>query len=123
MEPSLGWDKADQVRALAEAVEKKQISADAVLNLLAPEERDQLLMALPAATARQLPGKTEPMTRILPGFPGVLQRMRMEDVVPAGCDPGSPKPEGRAMTAEELKDRRTQLRHQAELLRKQQTGG
>jgi hypothetical protein len=119
---SLGWDMTDRVRALAEAVEKKRISAGTALNLLTPEARDQLLMALPAGTAKQLPGKAEPITRMLPGFPGLLQRMRMEDVVPAGCDPGLPKPEGHVMTADELKERRSRLRHEAQVLRKRQAG-
>ncbi|MBZ5721173.1 MAG: hypothetical protein LAO03_12410 [Acidobacteriia bacterium] len=113
-EPSLGWDKSDRVRALTEAVEKKRIRSDAALNLLAPEQADQLLMALPAESGkRMLVGEVRPVTQILTGFAGILQQMRMEGVVPADCDPGPPKPARRAMTPEELEERRAVLRQQA----------
>lgn len=116
---SLGFDHADRVRALAEGVEKKRITRNVALNLLPPEQKEQLLMGLPAESGkRMLPGEVMPVTQLLPGFKGVLQRMRMEGAVPAGCDPGPPKPEPQPMTAEELEKRRAQLRHQAELLMK-----
>ena len=122
-EPSLGWDKGDRVRALAEAVEKKRFRADAALNLLAPQEQTQLLMALTVGTEKQLPGETEPITGMLPGFLGLLQQLRMEGAVPAGCDPGPPKPGRQPMTTDELEERRAQLRNQAELLMKKALTG
>ncbi len=112
--PSLGWDKLDRVRALAEGVQKQRMTAEAALNLLGPEQQDLLVMALPAAARLMLPGETKPPEQVLPGFAGVLQRIRMENLVPEGCEPGPPKPERSAMTPDELSARRQQLREQAE---------
>jgi hypothetical protein len=118
-EMSLGYDPADRVRALSEAVEKRRITQDSALFPLSPELREQLLMALPAqAPDRTLGGEVKPVTQQLPGFAGLLQQMRMEDSVPVGCDPGPPKPERLPMTAEELSERRAHLRHQAQTLQR-----
>jgi hypothetical protein len=114
--PSLGWDLADRTRALAEAVQKNRMTAEAAFGLLGPEQQAELALALPAAARLMLPGEAKPPERLLPGFAGVLQKIRMDGLVPEGCDPGPPKPERRAMTPDELMARRQELRAQAEAM-------
>jgi hypothetical protein len=52
---SLGWDKSDRVRALSEAIERKLITAQHAMGLLAPEQQDELRLALPPSERKQLP--------------------------------------------------------------------
>jgi hypothetical protein len=116
--PSLGWDKGDQVRALTEAITKNRITGDVALNVLGPEQRDQVLLALPGGAPKALPGQ---VTRILPGFSGLLQRMRMEGTVPEGCDPGPQKPERAPLNEAELRERRAMLAQQVASLEKKRS--
>ena len=120
---SLGWDRADRVHVLTEAVEPKQITAESAADLLGPAEREQLFMALPAPTSTKLlpPGEARSILPTLPGFAGLLQQMRIEGQVPQGCDSGPPKPEYRPMSKAELVERRQLLQKQAEMLVKKAT--
>lgn len=81
---SMGWDKADRVRALSEAVEKKRISADHALELCG-EQADTLALQLPAADRErlQLTGEVKKEVRLdLPGMPGVLKMLADNKALP-----------------------------------------
>jgi hypothetical protein len=119
-EASLGWDKADRVRVLADAVTKKRMSSDAALTLLAPEQQAELAGLLPEPERLKLPGEVtrEAKPIRLHGFAGVLQRIRMDGLVPDGCDPGPPKPVREPLGPDEIRRRRKLLREQAEFIRK-----
>lgn len=114
---SLGWDKADRFRALSEAVEKNRLTQSHAMNLLGPQQQDELRLALTGDTPTcLLPGE---VTRMLPGLAGLLQQMRMQDGVPSECEPGPPKRQKMHMTEQELRSRRDHLLRQAEVIRKQ----
>ena len=60
---SLGYDKADRVRAVAQAVTEGKMLSDHALELVG-DRREELLMALPTAVTKALPGEVRKISRL-----------------------------------------------------------
>lgn len=60
---SLGYDKADRVRAVAQAVVERKMLSEHALQLLA-DQREELLLALPAQVVKALPGEVREISRL-----------------------------------------------------------
>lgn len=80
--PSLGWDQADRVRALSEAIEKKRISSQHAFALLGPERQEELLAALPAPQRQQLTGDVSANPVQLSGFQEIIRLLAGSDALP-----------------------------------------
>lgn len=113
---SLGFDKADQVRVLSEAIEKRRIPASHAYGLLGPEQQEELRMALPSSERKQLTGeKADPQ---LGGFAGVLKQLADGKSIPGDLTPKRATVSGKPLTPEELKERRGVVKQQLEVVRK-----
>lgn len=111
-EPSLGWDQADRVRALFEAIAKGRIEAKRALGLLGPAQQQELMQQLPAATQKLLTGNVSaPRSQ-----PTVLQEVCSEVIVRMPKMPTVPRyPE---QTDEERAAHARRVREQAARWRK-----
>jgi hypothetical protein len=79
---SVGYDVEHRLTTLATAVQEKRMSLESALNFVPGERRNHFSQMLPPAEARGLlTGKVEKLPN-LPGLPGVLAKMRMDDTVP-----------------------------------------
>jgi len=79
---SLGWDKADRVRALSDAVSKKQISPTNAYRLLGPEASEEFLTALPVPERKLLIGNIKRDLSQLTGLSRVLAELAEARVLP-----------------------------------------
>jgi hypothetical protein len=122
-EASLGWDKAARIGPVAEAVRDGKITRDHAFQLIAPEQHDELEMALPLPERPRLDGeKRQQQAEVrLPGLHGILQQMRMDGTVPQGCDPKETE-KYEPLSVDEEKRRREVLKAQAEQMRKRHGG-
>lgn len=124
-EVSLGWDKADRVRALTEAVQKTQISPRQAYDLLGPEGQDELLLALPSPERKLLAGDVKRDLSQLTGLPRILAELAeakalSEEVV------ASPRPPYRTpsdRSPEEARRLREKVNAQIEFLKRSENGG
>ena len=117
-EVSFGWDKAARVAPVAEAVVKGLVPREHALGMFHEEQRNEFLDLAPGPEQRYLSGKVEMQ---LPGFYGMLQRLRMEGGIPEGLD--AKQPEREPMTDEQIKARKEMLRAQAmEMMRNRKRG-
>lgn len=109
---SLGWDKCDRVRALADGIAKHRLSAVNALGLLGLEEQDQLLLQLPVPEQKQLRGEKN-ANPALSGFHQTLQIMRENMGIPA-----EPKADRRETTPEEWAEKKRVAKAQLAQLEK-----
>lgn len=86
---SLGWDKADRVRAIAEGVNQNKIPANFARNVLSPGELDEFRLSLPPSRRKELPGKVED-TRLLSPLQKVVKQLADAKSLPE--DVVNPKP-------------------------------
>ena len=120
---SLGYDIEHRLATLAAAVQEKRISLQNALNFVSEEQRDSFAQRLPAMQAAGLlTGQTETLPN-LPGLPGILAKMRMEDTLPNELKP-APRPmlATAELTPEERRKRREELKDQAEFLKHSRDG-
>ena len=117
---SLGWDAADRVRALSEAIEKKRITAAHAYGLLGPVQQDELLSQLPVPERKMLTGDVKPNQRMLSGFQKSLAVIRESTTMPELQT--EPRPEKVKLTEAEMLDRREMLRQQLHTLRAKYNG-
>lgn len=87
---SLGWDKADRVRAIAEGVTKNQISSRFAYNVLSPTELDEFRLALPPERRKELPGAVED-TRFLSPLQKVVKQLAEAKAIPSSVIEPKPK--------------------------------
>jgi hypothetical protein len=99
---SFGWDKADRVRALSEAVDKKQLTAQNAIDLLSGEQLEGFLLQLPVVERKLLNGRRDhpavhlPPAVILTGFQRTLAMMRETKAMPNLEDAPAKFPNGNA---------------------------
>ena len=79
---SLGWDKADRVRALSDAVRKQQIQPAEAYGLLGPEAGEEFLLSLPVPQRKLLVGEVKPDLSQLTGLPRVLAELAEVKALP-----------------------------------------
>lgn len=83
---SLGWNKADRVRALSEAVVAKRLRAEHAMEL-AGGQFEEMRLALPAPDRQrlQLTGEVRKEKILdLPGMPGILKMLADQNELPDG---------------------------------------
>lgn len=111
--PSLGWDQADRVRALSEAVTKGRIEAKVAYGLLGPAQQEEFMQQLPAPERKLLTGEVKPVRGQLTVLQQVCSdlRERMPKM------PSPPRPP--AQTEEERAEHAKRVRGQAARLKQQ----
>lgn len=105
--PSLGWDQADRVRALSEAVTKGRIQATEVYGLLGPTQQDELRQQLPSPERKLLTGESKPIRGQLTVLQQVCSDLREQ--MPKIPEPPRPP----AQTDEERSAHAKRVREQA----------
>ena len=115
---SLGWNPDDRLRAVAEAIEHKRISANHGLSLLGFTQREELLQRLPSETRKMLVGETASRnTEYLNGLQKTLLQLTESKAMP------EPEPIPSRTTSilddpAKMDERRAYLKRQAEQVRK-----
>lgn len=120
---SAGFDMNHRLSTLATAVQEKRMTLEGALNFVPGERQSDFAQMLPPKEAKGLlTGKIEKLPDI-PGLGGVLAKMRMEDLVPEELESLRPYSEPRPEpTAEDLRKRRDDLKHQIELITRSRNG-
>jgi len=121
---SAGYDIEHRLSTLAAAIEGNRISLSSALNFVPEERRDGFAGLLPGPHARMtLAGKVEKVPD-LPGFPGIIEKMRMEGTLPDELRP-APKRQlasGSELSPEGRRSRREELRAQVDFLKRSRAG-
>jgi hypothetical protein len=120
---SAGYDIEHRLISLAEGVQEKRITLASALNFVPEQRRDDFAHMLPPAVGKGLlVGKVQ-KTPELPGLPGLLAKMQMQDVVPdelrSEQSANAPRPEP---SLEDHRRRREELRAQIELVKRSRNG-
>lgn len=117
---SLGWDKADRVRALTDAVRKKQIPPGQAFGLLGPEAAEEFLLALPVPERKRLVGDTKPDLSQLTGLPRVLAELASSNELPEEINTREAHPYRTPAdrTPEEVRQLREKANSQVEFLKR-----
>lgn len=111
---SPGFDADDRLLRLAEAVRQSRISIPYATNFVPWDKAEEFQNMLPGAqSAGLLKGN---VVKQLPGFMGLLQKMRVEGLAPELIP--ETKPEVEPLTPAQLGERKAILRQQAEELKK-----
>lgn len=121
---SAGHDLSHRLAILAEAVQTKQISLEAALQFVPDQRRDEFAQMLPAGQSKGLlKGKVQ-ISPEIPGFLGVLAKLRMDDALPEEL-----KPDARAASAvksdlstDDIRKRREVLAAQIEFIKRSRNG-
>lgn len=120
---SAGYDVEHRLLALASAVHEKRVALESALDFIPSERRVDFAQMLPPAQSKGLLAGTVKSMPDLPGLPGILTKMRMEGTIPEEL-----KPEARnsstttALTDEELRKRRNELKAQVDFLKRSRNG-
>jgi len=120
---SAGYDIEHRLAALASAVGEKRIGVDYALNFIPEPRRNDFALILPPATSKGLLiGKSQSMPD-LPGLPGLLAKMQMQDLLPDEVKP-EPQPyaENKELTSEDRRRRLEELKTQMELIKHSRNG-
>jgi hypothetical protein len=122
---SLGWDKADRVRALSEAVRKRQISPSHAYGLLAPESGEEFLLSLPVPERKLLVGDVKNDLSQLSGLPRVLAELAEVKALPKEVKdaPRSPHRTPSDRSPEEVSQLREKANAQVEFLKRSERAG
>lgn len=121
---SAGYDVSHRLAILARAVEAKQIAVEVALQFVPDQRHDEFAQMLPAGQSTGLlTGKVQASPKI-PGFLGLLAKLRMEDAVPEDLKPESPsfnttKPD---LSDEDIQRRREELAIQIEFINRSRNG-
>jgi hypothetical protein len=121
---SVGFDVEHRLLTLAAGVQEKRITLEHALNFVPEQRRADFSQMLPSATTKGLlVGNSQKMPD-LPGLPGLLSKMQMQDLLP---DQLKPESQDRDMpisklSPEELLDRRAELKEQINLVRRSRNG-
>jgi hypothetical protein len=111
---SLGWDKSDRVRALAEGVQKNRIRAQLAFGLLGGEQQDELLLQLPIAERKLLVGNVTQNTVMLTGLQKTIatlkDQVQMPEPLPIRKEPTD---EERAAHAKRVREQAAQYKARA----------
>ena len=118
-----GYDIERRIAVLASAVEQKRIGLEYALNFIPEPRRNDFALILPPATSKGLlTGKTQSMPD-LPGLPGLLAKMQMQDLLP---DEVKPEPEPYAKTEnlspEDRRRRLEELKAQMDFIKRSRNG-
>jgi hypothetical protein len=121
---SAGYDVESRLVTLASAVEEKRIGLEYALNFVPGPRQDDFARMLPPATAKGLlTGKVQKM-RNLPGLPGLLAKMAMQELLSDELkseerqSPYTSVP----VSAEDRNRRLEELKRQAEFLKRSRNG-
>lgn len=121
---SLGWDKADRIRALSDAVRNERITAKHAYGLLGPESGDELLLSLPMPERKLLVGNAKRDLSQLSGFPRLLAELADAKALPAEVisnpQPTSRTPSDRSL--EEVRRLREKVNAQIKFLKRSRNG-
>jgi hypothetical protein len=109
---SLGWDPSDRVRALSEAVIKKQLTARYAYDLLGQAGQDELLAMLPAPQRKMLTGEITSNPVQLSGFDKLIRTLAENGELPK-----LPSPPAYTQSDEERAQHAKRVREQAARLR------
>jgi hypothetical protein len=117
---SVGYDIEHRLVTLATAVQEKRLSLEAALNFVPGERQTDFARMLPPTQAKGLLVGEVQRTPDIPGLPGILAKMRMEDALPeevrADLRPPHRVPADR--TLEEARELRQKVDAQREFLKR-----
>jgi hypothetical protein len=121
---SVGYDVNHRLATLATAVQEKRISLGYALDFVSGERRNDFAQMLPPSEAKGfLTGEVE-TTLDLPGLPGILAKMQMEDMVPEElkASPGALRRKPSDRSPEEVRKLREDLNAQRDFLKRSRDG-
>ena len=115
---STGFDMESRLTTLADAIKQKRISTVGALPFVPMERRNDFAQMLPPGETRGVLVAGVQAPPSLPGLPGVLAQLRMQDALPEGlAHEARPSYSGAGeMSPEELGRRREELKAQSEFL-------
>jgi hypothetical protein len=121
---SAGYDVESRLVALASAVEEKRISLEHALNFVPGPRQDDFARMLPPATAKGLLTGRVQKALDLPGLPGLLSKMQMQDLMPDELKEiqDSPYAGIAPMSPDDRSKRLEELERQAEFLKRSRNG-
>lgn len=116
---SCGYDQSHRILKIAEAVNAKRLPANIASAWIPLERMNEFARLLPESdSSTLLLAGTVDVAKELPGFYGLLQKMRVDKTLPDGCEPADKPAERDPLTKEQLADRKEVLRQQAAELTK-----
>jgi hypothetical protein len=121
---SAGYDVGHRLTILAVAVETNQISLETALQFVPDQRRDEFAQMLPAGQSKGLlKGKVRASPDI-PGFLGVLAKLRMEDSLPEELKPDARTPSTAKsnLSDDDIRRRREELTAQIEFINRSRNG-
>jgi hypothetical protein len=121
---SAGYDVDSRLVTLASAVEEKRISLEYALNFVPEMRQDDFARMLPPATAKGLLSGRVQRVLDVPGLPGLLAKMQMQELLPdelkdeqqSSYAPTAP------MSSDDRSKRLGELKRQAEFLKRSRNG-
>jgi len=121
---SAGYDVESRLVALASAVEEKRISLEHALNFVPGPRQEDFARMLPPATAKGLLTGRVQRALDLPGLPGLLSKMQMQDLMPGELKEirDSPYAGIAPMSPDDRSKRLEELERQAEFLKRSRNG-
>jgi hypothetical protein len=120
---SAGYDVEHRLAVLAMAVEQDRIGLDYALGFVPEPRRNDFALILPPATSKGLlKGKSQSMPA-LPGVPGLLAKMQMQELLPDEMKP-EPQPYSATLelTPEDRRKRFDELKDQIEFIKRSRNG-
>lgn len=121
---SAGFDMGHRLSTLATAVQEKRMSLESALNFVPGERQNDFAQMLPPAEARGLlTGQVEKLPE-LPGLPGILAKMKMENTLPEELKPDSRPPHRTPSerTPEQWRELREKAKAQVEFVKRSRNG-
>lgn len=121
---SAGYDVENRLITLASAVEEGRISLENALNFVPLPRQDDFARMLPPATAKGLlTGKTQ-KSLDLPGLPGLLAKMQMQQLMPEELKDIHETPYAAAtpISPDDRSRRLEELKRQAEFVKRSRNG-
>lgn len=121
---SAGYDIEHRLVTLTGAVQEKRITLAQALNFVPDQRRADFSQMLPSAAIKGLLVGNSQMMPELPGLPGLLSKMEMQDLVPDQLKPESQpsKAPSAKLSPDDLHRRREELRAQAEFIKRSRNG-
>jgi hypothetical protein len=121
---SAGYDIESRLVTLASAVEEQRITLEYALNFVPGLRQDDFARMLPPATAKGLLSGRVQRVLDVPGLPGLLAKMQMQELMPDELKDvqQSSYAESAAMSSDDRRKRIEELKRQAEFLKRSRNG-
>jgi hypothetical protein len=121
---SAGYDLESRLVTLASAVEEKRIGLEHALNFVPAPRQEDFARMLPPATAKGLLTGRVQKAHNVPGLPGLLAKMQMQELLPDELKEVQHSPYGATapLSLDDRSKRLEELKRQAEFLKRSRNG-